>query len=276
MRDADCVRFLQWALPRLAMRWSGFRKVRGQVCKRLARRLNELHVQDLAGYRRYLAATPDEWLALDGLCRISISRFYRDRALFAYLRSTVLPALAGQAADCGRSCLSVWSAGCASGEEAYSLALLWALELAPAFPALRLDLLATDADPTLVQRAGRACYPHSAVRDLPAAWRQGAFDRCAGQYCLQPAYRKAVRFMVQDLRTAMPEGPCDMVLCRNLVFTYFDEQRQCGLLERLQARIRPGGALVIGSHEKLPPCNRLLYPWWSGQPGVYRRVPDDG
>src|SRR5438477_9810042 len=121
----DCVEFLQWALPRLRMRWDGFRKVRRQVCRRIERRSRELGLTDLAAYRDYLERRPDEWARLDALCRVTISRFYRDRETFAALEQEVLPALARGGAE-----IEVWSAGCASGEEPYTLALLWKLELA--------------------------------------------------------------------------------------------------------------------------------------------------
>jgi chemotaxis protein methyltransferase CheR len=72
---------LQAALPRLGLRWPGFRKVRGQVIKRLKRRLRVLHLQDLVGYAAYLDTHPAEWGVLDAICRISVSRFYRDKGV---------------------------------------------------------------------------------------------------------------------------------------------------------------------------------------------------
>ena len=97
MRDEDCVAFLQWALPRLHMRWTGFRKVRAQVCKRLQRRLGQLGLGGLGDYRHHLAGHGEEWPILDGLLRITISRFYRDKGVFAFLADRVLPSLAEEA-----------------------------------------------------------------------------------------------------------------------------------------------------------------------------------
>lgn len=81
-RDAQWVSFLQWALPRLGLRWPGFRKVRRQVIKRIARRIEALQLGDLDSYRRYLETHEQEWLRLDDFCRITISRVYRDRRVF--------------------------------------------------------------------------------------------------------------------------------------------------------------------------------------------------
>jgi hypothetical protein len=94
MKDIKCIQFLQWALPRLRMRWPGFRKVRRQVCKRINRRIMELRLNDVESYRGYLQIHPDEWIYLDSLCRISISRFYRDKSVFDCIGDKVFPALA--------------------------------------------------------------------------------------------------------------------------------------------------------------------------------------
>ena len=79
MKNSKCVHFLQWSLPQLHLRWSGFRKVRRQVCKRIQRRLQELELCDISAYQSYLETYPAEWLVLDAYCRITISRFYRDQ-----------------------------------------------------------------------------------------------------------------------------------------------------------------------------------------------------
>lgn len=133
MRNTDCVAFLQGHLPRLGLRWASFRKVRGTVCKRLRRRLCELGLKDLDAYAAYLAVRPEEWVRLDALCRIPISRFYRDREVFRTLGTRVLPALAQGVAEAGGHLVRAWSAGCASGEEPYSLRIVWekALEVVP-------------------------------------------------------------------------------------------------------------------------------------------------
>ena len=91
MKDADCVAFLQWALPQLGLRWAGYRKVRRRACKRIGRRMRELGVADAAAYRARLQADPAEWRALAALCPIPISRFYRDREVFDCLGAEALP-----------------------------------------------------------------------------------------------------------------------------------------------------------------------------------------
>jgi chemotaxis protein methyltransferase CheR len=267
MRDADCVAFLQWCLPRLGLRWSGFRKVRQTVCKRLGRRLAALDLPDLGSYRSYLEKTPAEWQQLDEFCRIPISRFWRDRGVFDCLAAEVLPALA-QALPPRRGRLRCWSLGCASGEEPFSLALLWLFMLARRFPHLGCSVMATDVDPVLIGRAARACYPGGCLSDLPPELRT-VFVPCGDRFRLPAVLRANVTLRCRDVRTTLPAGRFDLILCRNVVFTYFSEELQGRTLPRLLERLRPGGALVVGKHEALPSAEGLAE--WHGDLGIYRR-----
>jgi chemotaxis protein methyltransferase CheR len=246
------IEFLQAALPRLGLRWPGFRKVRGQVIKRLKRRLRVLHLQDLVGYAAYLDTHPAEWGVLDAICRISVSRFYRDKGVFTTLRETVLPELAEQVRASETPVLRCWSAGCASGEEAYTLHLLWRLCLAGPFPDIELEIMATDVDPHLLERARQGRYPWGSLKDLPRCWLEVGFDRCGTDYVVRDTFRERIGFAAQDIRYDLPAGPFHLVMCRNLVFTYFAEPVQRVILTRIATRLAPGGILLVGRHEALP------------------------
>ncbi len=271
MKDAECVALLRWALPRLGMRWEGFRNVRGQVCKRLNRRRVELELESLGDYRAYLAAHPSEWGELDAMCRISISRFYRDRAVFERLGREVLPMLAESCEDRGAGELRIWSAGCASGEEPYSLRLLWDYELRARFPDTRCEIVATDSDPQMLERAQRARYKASSFRDLPADWIDRAFRRIGAELELRPEFVTGIELRHQDIREGCPTGPFDLVMCRNMAFTYFDETLQQTTLKRIAGQMTGGGFLVIGSHESLPP-DPTSFSAWDAQAGLYLRT----
>ncbi len=271
MKDEQCVRFLQWALPQLHMRWPGFRKVRGQVCKRVHRRVRELGLATVEDYRAWLQDHAEEWAHLDALCRITISRFYRDKAVFDTLATQVLPALTEASQQRGEHLLRIWSAGCGSGEEPYTLALIWHNKLRSRFPGMDIDIIATDADPNMLRRARAARYAIGSLKELPAGWRRRGFSRDEDSYCLEPAYRSGVRFMRQDIREQQPEGPFDLVLCRNLVFTYYDEARQCALQQRIVDTMRAGAALVLGAHEQPADTETGVTAWFERQ-AIYRRV----
>jgi chemotaxis protein methyltransferase CheR len=252
LTGTDCVTFLQWALPRLSLRWHGFRKVRGQVCKRILRRMESLGLEDFAAYREHLERHQQEWEVLDSFCRITISRFYRDRNVFRVLGEQVLPHLAQGAAQEERRCVACWSAGCASGEEVYTLRILWDLTLAGMHPDVALSLLGTDVDEAVLSRASAGCYQKGSMKEMPTGWIDRCFERRDDLLCVKPAYRRGISFIRQDIRREMPEGPFDLVLCRNLVLTYFEPPLQIQVMRNLAARLRCGGHLVIGAHEVLP------------------------
>jgi chemotaxis protein methyltransferase CheR len=273
VQDTDCVALLQWALPRLGLCWPGYRKVRRQVCKRIARRMRELGLADAAAYRGRLESDAAEWQALAALCTIPISRFYRDREVFDALGEHVLPALAAAARARGAQRLDCWSAGCASGEEPYTLAIQWRMALAARFPEIGLHVLGTDIDARLLERAHAACYGTGSLAGLPAAWREQAFERRDDLLCLREAFRGSVELERQDLLAVLPQRQFDLVLCRNLAFTYFDAGRARLALERIASRLREGGALVAGIHEQLPQPAAGFEPW-PGCRAVYRRRTD--
>jgi chemotaxis protein methyltransferase CheR len=244
--------------------------VHHQVCKRIGRRLQELHLPNPAAYRTHLESHPDEWGVLDSFCRISISRFRRDRMVFDRLASEVLPRLASEATARDDTELRCWSVGCASGEEPYSLNMLWKLELAERFATLTFHIAATEIDEELLDRALAGEYRKSSLKELPPRWVDVAFTRSGEWYVIRSAYRKRVEFHIQDIRTRTPDGPFDLVLCRNLAFTYFDQPAQVETLERLLTTLRPRGALLIGIKEALPE-GAVGVEEWVGEVGVYRK-----
>ncbi len=270
MTDQDCVQFLKRSLPKLRMRWNGFRKVRGQVCKRIDRRLHELGLVDTAAYRSFLERNRDEWDVLDSLCRVTISRFYRDREVFRLLEQEVLVRLCEAAMAQGDTDLRCWSIGCASGEEPYTLAILWDLVTGRLFPSMRISILATDADLTMIERAKEGCYAQGSLRNLPPVWTKSAFVRDGDRFCVGSEERRKVNFLEQDIRAEEPEGLFHLILCRNVAFTYFDEELQKEILTRLHEKLHDHGALVAGIHEALPSGAAGFLPW-PGCPGIYRK-----
>ncbi len=245
MTDPELVSLLRWALPQLGLRFEGFRRVRGIVRKRIARRMRVLDVTD---YRAWLETHDDEWIVLARMCRIPISRFYRDRMIFERI-GALLSERAARKPDRVR----IWSAGCASGEEPYTLAMIWSADVAPLHPGIDLQIVATDVEETMIERAIAGRYEAGSLRELPVRLRKACFD---GDRVIDEI-RRSIAFRGEDMREVVPEGPFDLVLCRNSAFTYFDEATQRRLLETIVARLWPGGALVVGAHET-PPAHPAL------------------
>ena len=250
LKDLDCVSFLQQILPQLHLRWSGFRRVRRQVCRRLRARFLKLGLKDFAGYTNYLVDHPDEWPVVDACCRITISRFYRDAVVFEQLSQT-LPTLIQLGRERRDSSIGCWCAGCASGEEVYTLKLIEHFRLSSLKLFLPLHILGTDIDEYLLSRARHGCYSEGTLKELPQPWIAQAFD-ADRQYCLKSAFQEGIQFELSDLRKQMPDGLFHLILCRNLAFTYFEPILQQKILERLLHRLVPKGILVIGQKESLP------------------------
>ncbi len=268
--DRDCTVFLQWALPHHDFRWPGFRKVRRQVCKRLKRRIRELGLDDLAAYRRRLEADPAEWRAFDQCCHITISRFFRDRGVFEVLRKCVLPDIARRVTR-ERRPAQIWSAGCASGEEPYTLKIIWDREVACSVPFAPASIVATDVDETVLARARRGCFELTGLRELPPRLLEEAFDRVGPLYCIKPQYREGIEFLHQDLRSEAPALLFDLILCRYVAFTYFAEPLQQQVLVRIMDRLAPHGYLAIGTHEQVPSVEPALQSL-DGAPQIFRLV----
>jgi chemotaxis protein methyltransferase CheR len=252
MKDRECVILLRRVLPLVEMRWEGFRKVRRQVCRRIEKRMDEIGAHDIYEYIEHIEKSPGETALLDTFCRITISRFFRDRSLFETLIKSCLTSLAEKARSGGGTLLRFWSAGSASGEEAYTLKIIWEEIFRERYPGLDIRITGTDIDPHMVARAEEGRYSYGSVKELPGDLREVSFRREGESYLLKEKYREGVEFQVQDIRNENPAGPFQIILCRYLAFTYFNEALQSEIVKRLSGLLTEGGALVIGSHGKLP------------------------
>ena len=265
MKDSNCVRFLQWCLPYLGFQWKGFRKVRRQVCKRILKRAAELSIGSLDDYRDYLIQNPAEWEELRIRCRVTISRFYRDRAVINALRWEVIPKLVHDFQN-DHTVLRIWSCGCASGEEPYTLKLIWTDQ---EMPESGIDIVATDLDRNLLRRASEGVYPSSSLRELSKLWQRRYFDSYDGMFKIKESLKHSIHWLEQGVLREMPSGPFHLILCRYLVFTYFDLDSQTKTLNRIADLMSPGGILVIGQTENLP-RNDQFDPWFESLK-IYRR-----
>lgn len=249
--NAACISFLKWALPVLNMRWEGYKKVRGQVCAKINKRLKELHMKDYEEYKSYLNKHQEEWTKLDGMMHITISRFFRDKKQWDVLQHNLLPELVKAAKEENRSFL-VWSPGCASGEEPYSMAVLWKQAIEPMHPHVEPVIIATDADGHMLKRAEDAKYSKGSLKEMPVEWREKVFKKENGHYHLQHEYQEMVHFEQQDIRKEMPDGPFDIIFCKNLVAMYFNQKVSIKVFQKISDRLRKGGYLFLGNHEEFP------------------------
>lgn len=213
--------------------------------------MEELRLADFGAYRARLEVDPTEWRVFDECCHITISRFFRDKGVFEVLRKQVLPDIAARAQR-ERRTARIWSAGCASGEEPYTLKILWDLEVATSYPGVPLSIIATDVDEAMLRRARSARFEATSLHELPRHLIERAFDQVGTLFCVKPQHREGINFLYQDLRSEAPTLAFDLILCRYVAFTYFALPLQQEVLARLVHQLLPNGYLVIGTHEQLP------------------------
>ena len=231
---------------------------------RLVRRFRACRVPDAAGYRALLDG-PDgapEWAALEAEITIGETFFFRYAEQFSALRTTILPGLLAARRE-ARS-LRIWSAGCSTGAEPYSLAILIHDLLGPALPDWTVSILGTDISAAALATARAAEYGRWALRTTPMLDRMRWFTRMParpgaqreGGYALRPEYRRMVRFAPANLLDVI--GPpseadprFDLILCRN-VLIYFHPDHVLAIVRGLGARLSPDGWLLIGHAEPNP------------------------
>lgn len=227
--------------------------MRRQVCRRINHRIKELNLSGISEYKKLLEEHEEEWRILDSLCYISISRFYRDKKVFQVIESILLPFLARQALVENRSEVNCWCVGCCSGEEPFTLQLIWKLSV---YPLLRqhisFNIIATERNRILLNRAQKGIYSFRSLKELPTKISREGFIKVNDEYMLKDEFRKNVDLKYQDVRLNTPPGRFDLIMCRNLAFTYFEKQLQQEILDMIVDKLRPNGYIVIGSHETLP------------------------
>jgi chemotaxis protein methyltransferase CheR len=247
----SCNDLLRWALPVLNKRTAGYRKVRKQVCKRITGRMKDLQLHDFNQYKTWLENHPDEWEVFDEMTFITISRFFRDRWQWNQLADDILPSLTQKVIGENRP-LRCWSAGCASGEEPYSMAILWKQRIEPVYPDSTLQLIATDVQQHMLERAREAVYMKGSLKDVPESLLHEAFDKKNAEYHLKSRYASLPEFIRQDIRKEMPEGKFDVIFCKNIVAMYFDTATATEIFRKIVEKINDDGILILGNHEIFP------------------------
>jgi chemotaxis methyl-accepting protein methylase len=223
--------------------------------RRLAVRMRARGVHRYAEYAELLEADPAEYQTLLNTVTINVSKFFRNPEVWDAVRTLVLPDLFSE-----RRPVRAWSAGAATGEEPYTLAML-VREYADAHldfdPAL-VEIIGTDIDETALQKARAASYPDLALVETPADAKARWFEPGGPPYRVRAEIRRMVRFSQGDLIGELPPEALDLVFCRN-VFIYFERELQEELLSRFVDALRPGGWLVLGKVETLlgPVARRL-------------------
>ena len=222
------------------------------ILRRIGRRMAVTHNSNIRDYGDYLRTHPDEVKELVKAFLIKVTGFFRDPEAFDFLRSTIIPDLVERGKDNGRT-LRVWSAGCATGEEAYSLALLIADHLGTDFPEWNVRIFATDLAADAISFARRGLYPENVLKDLPGDFQERFFERVDQGFRISKALRQAVIFGQQDISRGVPFPRIDLVTCRNLLI-YLKSELQQVVLDLFAFSLQQShGYLFLGKAETARP-----------------------
>jgi two-component system CheB/CheR fusion protein len=223
---------------------------RSSLFRRVVVRMQRLGAKGgLAEYLDVLRTDPQECSRLFGTIFINLTGFFRDPAAWDYVGRSVVPRLAS-GVEAGRT-LRVWSAGCASGEETYSIAMLLAEALGPETLRQRVRIYATDIDDEALGQARRATYAARSAGQVPPPLLERYFERRDDRFAVRTDLRRAVIFGRHDLIRDAPIPRVDLLICRNCLM-YFNAQAQERILSRFEAALEAGGVLFLGQAETLP------------------------
>ena len=222
------------------------------ILRRIGRRMAVTHNANIRDYADYLRTHPDEIKELVKAFLIKVTGFFRDPEAFEFLQTTVVPELIDRGKDNGRT-LRIWSAGCATGEEAYSLALLLADHLGQDFPEWNIKIFATDLAADAIAFARRGLYPANVLKDLPDDFRDRFFERVDHGYRISKILRQVVIFGQQDISRGVPFPRINLVTCRNLLIYLKPDLQQVVLDLFAYSLHQSHGYLFLGKAETARP-----------------------
>ncbi len=256
-------------LYHLGLLWKGYRKVRKGVKKRVRRHMRLLGCQDVESYLHKMGEKKEIRRECERLMAVSISRFFRDQRLWKVIQTEVLPLLFKR--HMGK--IRVWCAGCASGEEVYSLKIVWDGLTGPHDINRELEIIASDINPVNLQRAREGVYPATSLKETSEQVKTRYFvsQGDKGPHAVRSFLKRGIIWKKHNLLSDLPPGPCfHIVFLRNNLLTYYKDDLKKETLKKLLKCLSRNGFLIIGSNEELPPDNHELLPFGS-LPYVYQK-----
>ncbi|RPF55769.1 CheR family methyltransferase [Aquisalibacillus elongatus] len=213
--------------------------------KQMKRRLTSLRdKRGFQSFKTYFSALKSDQILLHEMLdrmTINVSEFYRNYKRWEILRNNILPDF-----NTGSS-VNVWSAACSTGEEPYTLAML----LSDFFQLNKINILATDLDEQVLQRAKLGVYPDRALKEMPEDKKQAYMNFDGEMYSVDPTIKESVTFQKHNLLSGhYKKGTYDLIVCRN-VLIYFTEEAKHRVYQKFADALKPNGILFVGSTEQL-------------------------
>ncbi|MFB2976891.1 CheR family methyltransferase [Microseira sp. BLCC-F43] len=230
---------------------------RSTLMRRFRQRMQNIKIDNYQSYLQYLQYHPQEYLDLLNEVLINVTSFFRDREAWGYLAAEILPKiLASKQPD---ELIRVWSAGCAAGQEIYSLLILLAEALGIESCLKRVQCFATDADEAALQQARRGTYSDLEIASIPPNLLEKYFEQTEQGYVFHPKLHSTIIFGHHDLTQDAPMSKIDLLACRN-VLMYFNPETQASILVRFHFALKNTGFLFLGKSETLINRRQIFTP----------------
>ena len=227
------------------------------LMRRIQKRMGMLGIESYADYLVHLEVHPDEFSQLFNTILINVTGFFRDPAAWQYIAEEAIPSIISQKEP--EEPIRIWSTGCATGEEAYSAAILLSEALGEDQYRERVKIYATDVDEDALNKARFATYTEKSVEGVPEEMLSKYFDQVGGNYTIDKELRRAVIFGRNDLIQDAPISRVDLLICRNTLM-YFNAEAQSRILARFHFALRNYGYLFLGKAETLLTHGDLFRP----------------
>lgn len=231
--------------------WSGYRKVRKGVKKRLYRHMQQLDCRRMSDYLAVLEKDRHCRRACQQLLTVSISRFFRDRKLWETLERKLMPEMAARYTKR----LTVWSAGCAAGEEAYSIKIVWARLQSSRKTLPDLYLVASDTNRETLDRARQGIFRASSLKEMAEESITAHFtpQKRKNTYQIRPSLQRGIIWIQHNFLAEPPQTLFNIIFLRNNLLTYYQQSLQQAALGQILKHLSRPGLLIVGSGERFPP-----------------------
>ena len=254
-KDVDFENLLQYLRNNRGFDFTGYK--RSTLMRRVTKQMQYLNIETFANYQDYLEVHPDEFKALFNTILINVTAFFRDPLAWEYLAKEIIPNIIKNKQK--NEQIRIWSAGCASGEEAYTLAIILAEILGIDDFRHRVKIYATDIDEEALNQARQASYSARNIHAVPLELRDKYFDLSNEKYIFQQDLRRAVIFGRHDLLQDAPISRLDLLVCRNTLM-YFNSETQGRIINRFHFALNDHGYLFLGKAEMLITHTNLFTP----------------
>ncbi|GAB4346151.1 MAG: hypothetical protein Kow0099_27090 [Candidatus Abyssubacteria bacterium] len=237
--DEQLEALLQFIKGNRGFDFTGYK--RSSLTRRITKRMQSVNIDTFGDYRDYLEVTPDEFVHLFNTILINVTKFFRDPGAWEFLSKEVLPDLIQRKSP--HEQIRCWSVGCASGEEAYTIAMVLAEALEK--PENHIKIYATDVDEEALAQGRHGMYTADQLENVPAELREKYFEQAGEKYVFSKELRRSVIFGINDVVQNAPISHLDLLVCRNALM-YFNAETQNRILACFHVALNDHGILFLG------------------------------